>query len=380
MTPILIPPMRSHTEQRRASLRRLQRMPRAAGIVTCVCRRGWSRPSAGSHWLAARKGAVVALHPGDFRWLRGHGGEGLCSRPPGRDPPPPVTASLALRMDPHPLPTDGWGSPSPGPRDACPDGGSATCSATRMEVLEEFDSEFPQNVTFCQLISVEDFERQAATYTERALRRLFRTLDRSPWLAERVLRQRKQAECEQRGLFSFLWAKILCTFQGHLNLCNSMGLQEMRQRLERLKRSIHRVHLYARDTKNRRKKKSNPKKSELILLQDRSTSPCLPATLPPPSLLPPVTTMTSVVAPSPPVYTMPRVFGPFPSLPSKPMEKLDISGSEVQLNWSGLSSNPKSHMVDLTPLVLNPGGFHFSYLARNSPHKLHCPGFPCAGY
>lgn len=43
-----------------------------------------------------------------------------------------------------------------------------------------------------------------------------------------------------------LQAKILCTFQGHLNLCNSMGLQEMRQRLERLKRSIHRVHLYAR--------------------------------------------------------------------------------------------------------------------------------------
>lgn len=76
-----------------------------------------------------------------------------------------------------------------------------------MEVLEEFDSEFPQNVTFCQLISVEDFERQAATYTERALRRLFRTLDRSPWLAERVLRQRKQAECEQRGLFSFLWVR-----------------------------------------------------------------------------------------------------------------------------------------------------------------------------
>lgn len=33
-------------------------------------------------------------------------------------------------------------------------------------------------------------------------------------------------------------------------------------------------------------------------------------------------------------------------------------------------------MVDLTPLVLNPGGFHFSYLPRNSVQKLHCPGFP----
>ncbi|XP_023567554.1 uncharacterized protein LOC101562405 isoform X2 [Octodon degus] len=248
-----------------------------------------------------------------------------------------------------------------------------------MEVLEEFDNEFPQSVTFCQLISVKDFERQAVTYTDRALRRLFRTLDRTPQLAERVLRKNKQTECEQRGLFSFLWAKFLCTVQGQLNLCNSMGAQEMRQRLDRLKRTIHRAHLYAQDAKKKRKK-SKLKKPEPILRQDRSTSPCLLPTLlpppPPPSLPPPVTTMTSVVAPSSPVYTMPRIFGPFPSLPRKPMEKLDNTGSEVQLNCSGLSSNPKSRMVDLTPLVLNPGGFHFSYLARNSPHKLHCPGFP----
>lgn len=76
-----------------------------------------------------------------------------------------------------------------------------------MEVLDEFDSEFPQSVTFCQLISEEDFERQAATYTERSLRRLFRTLDRNPALAERVVRKGKQTECEQRGLLSFLWVR-----------------------------------------------------------------------------------------------------------------------------------------------------------------------------
>lgn len=63
-----------------------------------------------------------------------------------------------------------------------------------MEVLDEFDSEFPQSVAFCQLISEEDFERQAVTYTERALRRLFRSIDRNPALAERVVRKGKQAE------------------------------------------------------------------------------------------------------------------------------------------------------------------------------------------
>ncbi|XP_046277245.1 uncharacterized protein LOC124077063 [Marmota monax] len=247
-----------------------------------------------------------------------------------------------------------------------------------MEVLDEFDSEFPQSVTFCQLISEEDFERQAATYTERSLRRLFRTLDRNPALAERVVRKGKQTECEQRGLLSFIWAKFMCAVQGELNQCNSMGTLKMHQRLEQLKRSIHRVHLYSQDAK-KRKRKPKLKKPEPILLRDRSTSPCLPPT----PLPPPATTMASVLAPSPPVYTMPRVFGPFSPLPSKSMEKLNISRSEVKLNWNGLSSNPKSHMVDLTPLVLNPGGFHFSYLAGNSAHKLHCPGFPwtsaCSG-
>ncbi|MXQ97631.1 hypothetical protein E5288_WYG019156 [Bos mutus] len=284
-----------------------------------------------------------------------------------------------------------------------------------MEVLDEFDSEFPQTVTFCQLISEEDFERQAATYTERALRRLFRSLDRNPALAERVVRKGKQAECERRGLLSFLWvrpagrgrgargggrpgawagvgasrrrrlrrlassalpcpwpsqAKASCAVQGELNCCNSMSALEMHQRLEQLKRRIHRVHLYSQDAKRRRRKRK-PKKPERVLSQDRSTSPCLlPALLPPgPPLLP----TASTAAPPPAVYTMPRVFGPFPPLPSTSLEEVEVSRSEVKLNWTGLSSNPKSHMVDLTPLVLNPGGFHFSYLTRNNAHKLHFP-------
>ncbi|XP_058548842.1 uncharacterized protein LOC131490474 isoform X3 [Neofelis nebulosa] len=264
-----------------------------------------------------------------------------------------------------------WSLGGPAPRPPEP-----ARSPSRMEVLDEFDSEFSQSVTFCQLISEEDFERQAATYTERALRRLFRSIDRNPALAERVVRKGKLAEYEGRGLLSFLWAKFFCAVQGELNCCNSMGALEMHQRLEQLKRSIHRVHLYSQDAKKKRRK-PKLKKPEPILLQDRSTSPCLPPTvLPPPPLPSTATTVASMVASSPPVYTMPRVFGPFPPLPSKSMEKLEVTRSEVKLNWAGLSSNRKSHMVDLTPLVLNPGGFHFSYLAGNSAHQLHCPGYP----
>nr|XP_014337518.1 PREDICTED: uncharacterized protein LOC106701408 [Bos mutus] len=165
-------------------------------------------------------------------------------------------------------------------------------------------------------------------------------------------------------------AKASCAVQGELNCCNSMSALEMHQRLEQLKRRIHRVHLYSQDAKRRRRKRK-PKKPERVLSQDRSTSPCLlPALLPPgPPLLP----TASTAAPPPAVYTMPRVFGPFPPLPSTSLEEVEVSRSEVKLNWTGLSSNPKSHMVDLTPLVLNPGGFHFSYLTRNNAHKLHFP-------
>lgn len=51
------------------------------------------------------------------------------------------------------------------------------------------------------------------------------------------------------------------------------------------------------------------------------------------------------------------------------------AGEEPRADVS-LSALSCRHMVDLTPLVLNPGGFHFSYLAGNSAHKLHCPGCP----
>ncbi|KAF5921504.1 hypothetical protein HPG69_010684 [Diceros bicornis minor] len=238
-----------------------------------------------------------------------------------------------------------------------------------MEVLDEFDSEMPPSVTFCQRISEEDFERQATTYTKRALRRLFRSIDRNPKLAERVVRKGKQAECERRGLLSFLW--------GELNYCNCVGAGEIHRRLEQLRRSIYRAHLYSQDAKKRRKRKL--KKPEPILLRHRSTSLCLPPTLVPPlPLPPPATTMASEVAPSPSVCTMPRVFGPYNPLPCRQrpspqaglgplrsapsshpvpcppntnlrvdtedepdMEKLEVSKSEVKFNCTGLSSNPR---------------------------------------
>lgn len=59
-------------------------------------------------------------------------------------------------------------------------------------------------------------------------------------------------------------AKFFCAVQGELNFCNSVGALEMRQRLEHLKRSIHRVHLYSQGETQAQPGTSNP----AILTQD----------------------------------------------------------------------------------------------------------------
>lgn len=181
------------------------RPPRADWFPARELRGDWLERS-GRWWRHAEGGCVGAAAVGQRA--------GASPRSPPRWPPSAAaTRSPAHGTCPCPPARGGWGSALLEPRWPRPDGLSAprppgsARSPSGMEVLDEFDSEFPQSVTFCQLISEEDFERQAATYTERALRRLFRSIDRNPALAERVVRKGKLAEYEGRGLLSFFWVR-----------------------------------------------------------------------------------------------------------------------------------------------------------------------------
>ncbi|KAM9099815.1 uncharacterized protein ACOB8E_007505 isoform 1-T1 [Sarcophilus harrisii] len=241
-----------------------------------------------------------------------------------------------------------------------------------MEVLDEFDWEHPLTFSFCELISEEAFERQAVSYTERSLRRLFRHMERNPALGERVVRKWKQEERERRGLISYLTGRFFQALQGDLNHYNTVGALELQQRLEHLKKRMQKLNNYAQDARQKRRKRGtyrldhSPSTGGSVLSRS------------------PVVTTTSN-QPVIPVTFMPRVFGPFPPLSDEQTETLAGPTSEVkvmQLNWTGLSSAPKSllsfnRMVDLTPLVLNPGGFHSSRLSGTPAHKLQCSGFPC---
>ncbi|XP_043830982.1 uncharacterized protein LOC122734314 isoform X1 [Dromiciops gliroides] len=234
-----------------------------------------------------------------------------------------------------------------------------------MEVLDEFDWEHPLNFTFCELISEEAFERQAVSYTERSLRRLFRSMDRNPTLGERVVRKWKQEEREGRGLISFLTGRFFRALQGDLNYYNSMGTLELQQRLDHLKKRMQKLNIYAQDARQKRRKRGTYRREH-----PPSTGGSILSRSP--------RAATTSNRSSVPVTYMPRVFGPFPPLSDEQTETLAGPNSEVkvmQLNWTGLSAPPK-RMVDLTPLVLNPGGFHSSWLSANPTHKLQCSGFP----
>lgn len=73
-----------------------------------------------------------------------------------------------------------------------------------MEILDEFDNEHPLSTSFCKLISIEDFEEQALSYTQQCLCELYSAMEQDPRICERALRKQKQKEKEEAGLISYL--------------------------------------------------------------------------------------------------------------------------------------------------------------------------------
>lgn len=74
----------------------------------------------------------------------------------------------------------------------------------RMETLDEFDNEYPLSVSFCKLISLEEFEEQSLSYTQQCLHELYSDMEQNPRICERALRNQKQTENEAAGLISYL--------------------------------------------------------------------------------------------------------------------------------------------------------------------------------
>uniref|UniRef100_A0A8C5RC74 Uncharacterized protein n=1 Tax=Laticauda laticaudata TaxID=8630 RepID=A0A8C5RC74_LATLA len=115
-----------------------------------------------------------------------------------------------------------------------------------METLEEFDSEYPLVLSFCERISPQDYEGQSLSYTQKSLQELFTQMERKPSICERVVRKRKQAENERGSLGQYLKAKFFALLQGDVNYDNSLGEMEMEEKVEQLKREMEKANDYAR--------------------------------------------------------------------------------------------------------------------------------------
>ncbi|XP_061458804.1 uncharacterized protein LOC133373287 [Rhineura floridana] len=221
-----------------------------------------------------------------------------------------------------------------------------------METLDEFDSEYPLIITFCERISPQDFEGQSSSYTQKALQDLFVQMEQNPRICERVVRKRKQTENETASLAQYLKAKFFSVLQGDVNYDNSLEEMEMEEQVEQLKREMEKAHDYA-----------HAAKSASWRALEMQTKKAVPSGEFSPS-------QTKLLDSSAPV--MPKIFGSFP----KQMEICMGSNVDLKQLWAGMSSVNQKSMVDLRPFMLNPGGFRPSFLASNSVSWLKYSSFP----
>ncbi|CAI8023184.1 hypothetical protein GBAR_LOCUS13577, partial [Geodia barretti] len=81
-------------------------------------------------------------------------------------------------------------------------GGAASCKMA--ECMEEFDEATPLRESYCSRLTHHEYEEQADSCTEQALRELMEQLDTQPELYRSVLRKRRREQKEEAGLMSYL--------------------------------------------------------------------------------------------------------------------------------------------------------------------------------
>ncbi|XP_074868435.1 uncharacterized protein LOC142022472 [Carettochelys insculpta] len=228
-----------------------------------------------------------------------------------------------------------------------------------METLDEFDNEYPLSISFCKLISPEDFEAQSLSYTEQCLQELYTNMEQCPGICERVMRKQKQMEKEAAGLASYLKAKFFWTLQGEMNYCNSMGIAEMQEKVMQLKRDMQKVNNYAQAAKAVKVRCARQVAGKKQALEG--------------GFCPSQARASGSIAL--PKFSMPRVFGPFPEQMSRQMDRATASNTDLKHLWAGVSTMNQKSMVDLHPIVLNPSGFHASLQAGKHINKLRYTSF-----
>ncbi|XP_042297397.1 uncharacterized protein LOC121916429 [Sceloporus undulatus] len=216
-----------------------------------------------------------------------------------------------------------------------------------MEILDEYDNEYPLIISFCERISPQDFEGQSMYYTQKALQDLYAQMEQNPSICERVVRKKKQEEKENAGLGEYLKAKFFAMLQGDVNYANALGEIEMQERVEQLKRDMKKAHKYARSAWRASWRPPERRTRRAFMLggfRPRQNRHMVPRSNP----------------------DMPKIFGTFP----KQMERRLNPNMDLRQLWAGMSSVNQKSMVDLRPLMLNPEGFRPTLLGNSSLGRM----------
>ncbi|EDV21593.1 hypothetical protein TrispH2_000326 [Trichoplax sp. H2] len=113
--------------------------------------------------------------------------------------------------------------------------------------LGKFEDAPPLSKTYCQRISVEEYEQVGEEATRTALKNLVSNLEADSELYKRVLRKRKQESLENSGLFSYVKCKIysFLNYTEHLQISD----EDYHNEIERLKYNIINAFNYAQESK-----------------------------------------------------------------------------------------------------------------------------------
>lgn len=78
------------------------------------------------------------------------------------------------------------------------------------EIMDEFDEPYKPNSMFCAQLSVEEYEDQTITETDKAIKQLIHHLEENPQEYGDVLKKKRKEEAEEAGWLSY--AKVRTTF------------------------------------------------------------------------------------------------------------------------------------------------------------------------
>ncbi|XP_005987224.1 WAS/WASL-interacting protein family member 3-like [Latimeria chalumnae] len=243
-----------------------------------------------------------------------------------------------------------------------------------MQTLEEFDQECPLSMMFCKRLSEEEFEEQAVSYTDQALRDLFRTMDRNPALCEKVIRRRKQDELEKSGFASLIKAKFFRAVEGQMNHCNEVNGEELRCRLDSLKDEMMKVQEYAQEAKStatRSSKRLAEKRSGAQSSRRLLAPPTVPVAAPPAKQLAEKRLIVSAEVHSPKSCMVPPTVPAAPPLPPPPVPASTAKFSSPLRDKT--NSQQLQMVVPATPELLDSYGLSklnrpFQSLVPLGPH------------